>query len=190
VSGPSIVVTVGTDHHRFDRLVHWTDRWAATHPGVDVFVQHGTAVAPEVAHGAPLVEPGELGSRVRAATAVVTHGGLSSIMETRAAGILPIVVARDPAAGEHVDGHQQAFTAQQEHLGRIVLTCTEADFTAALDRALADPSSCRLPPGGADVSATVAEVGALVEDLVRRRPSRNRRSRFRGPGHDRRKASR
>lgn len=175
MSRPRIVVTVGTDHHRFDRLVHWTDRWAAAHPEADVFVQHGTSVAPEVATGTPLVDPADLHARVDAATAVVTHGGLSSIMETRAAGFLPIVVARDPGAGEHVDGHQQAFTAHQDRLGRIALVRTEDDFSAALDRALAEPSAFRLPPGAADVSAAVEEVGALVEDLLRRRPARHRR---------------
>lgn len=175
MSAARIVVTVGTDHHRFDRLVHWADHWASAHPDVEVFVQHGTAVAPSVATGAPLVDPAELRTRVSAATAVVTHGGLSSIMETRAAGFLPIVVARDPAAAEHVDGHQQAFTAHQERLGRIALVGTQDEFAAALDRAVADPSTYRLPAEATDVSAAVEEVGALVEDLLRRRPARRRR---------------
>jgi len=175
VSGARIVVTVGTDHHRFDRLVHWADHWASAHPDVEVFVQHGTAVAPEVAAGAPLVDPAALRARVSAATAVVTHGGLSSIMETRAAGFLPIVVARDPDAGEHVDGHQQAFTAHQARLGRIALVRGEDEFAAALDRALTDPSAYRLPVGASDVSAAVDEVTALVDDLLDRRPARHRR---------------
>lgn len=175
MSAARIVVTVGTDHHRFDRLVHWTDQWASAHPDVAVFVQHGTAVAPSVADGAPLVDPADLRDRVADATAVVTHGGLSSIMETRAAGFLPIVVARDPAVGEHVDGHQQAFTAHQERLGRIALVGTEDEFVATLDRAVADPPAFRLPAGATDVSAAVEEVGALVDNLLRRRPARHRR---------------
>ena len=175
MSAARIVVTVGTDHHRFDRLVHWTDRWASDHPETEVFIQHGTAVAPTVAIGSPLVDPAELRTRVATATAVVTHGGLSSIMETRAAGFLPIVVARDPEAGEHVDGHQQAFTAHQERLGRIALVRTEAEFVAALDGASADPAGYRLPADATDVSGAVQEVGALVDDLLRRRPARHRR---------------
>lgn len=175
MSAASIVVTVGTDHHRFDRLVHWADHWASVHPEVEVFVQHGTAVGPEVAAGAPLVDPRELADRVAAATAVVTHGGLSSIMESRAAGFLPIVVARDPATGEHVDGHQQAFTAHQARLGRIALVGTEDEFAAALNRAVADPSSQRLPAGATDVSAAVDEVAHLVDDILRIRPARHRR---------------
>ncbi len=171
----SVVVTVGTDHHPFDRLVAWMDGWAVRHPDVAVFVQHGTAAAPEVARGSALVEPDDLASKVRRATAVVTHGGLSSIMETRAAGLLPLVVARDPERGEHVDGHQQAFTANQARLGRIHLLATEDELHAALDAALADPAGVRLEAGATDVSAAVEEVGALIDDLLARRPARHRR---------------
>ena len=163
----SVLVTVGTDHHPFDRLVDWVDAWAAAHPEVDVFVQHGTAPAPAVAAGAPLIQPDELTARMDAAVAVVTHGGLSSIMETRAAGFLPLVVARDPERGEHVDGHQQRFTVFQEERGRIRLLRTEAELHAALDQALTDPSTVRLPPTSTDVSAAVAEVGGLIEHTVR-----------------------
>ena len=175
MSAARILVTVGTDHHRFDRLVHWADHWASAHPEAEVFVQHGAAVAPSRAVGSPLVDPAELRDRVETATAVVTHGGLSSIMETRAAGFLPIVVARDPGRGEHVDGHQQAFAAHQERLGRIALARTEDEFAAALDRAVADPPKFRLPAGATDVSAAVEEVGALVDDLLLHHPARHRR---------------
>jgi UDP-N-acetylglucosamine transferase subunit ALG13 len=171
----SVVVTVGTDHHPFDRLVDWVDAWALAHPEVDVFVQHGTAHAPAVAAAASLVAPDELNARVGAAVAVVTHGGLSSIMETRAAGFLPLVVARDPERGEHVDGHQQRFTVYQEQEGRIRLLRTEAELHAALDEAVTDPTAVRLPPTSTDVSAAVAEVGGLIEGLVARRPARHRK---------------
>jgi UDP-N-acetylglucosamine transferase subunit ALG13 len=168
----SILVMVGTDHHPFDRMVAWIDGWAERHPGVDVFVQHGTAAAPQVASGAALVEPTELAAKIASATAVVTHGGLSSIMETRAAGFLPLVLARDPERGEHVDGHQQAFTANQDRLGRIRLLATEDELHAALDAALADPSVVRLEAGATDVSAAVEEVGELIDDLLARHPAR------------------
>jgi UDP-N-acetylglucosamine transferase subunit ALG13 len=52
-NGPRVLVTVGTDHHRFDRLIGWVDRWAAAHPDAQVLVQHGTATAP--AHGEAVV---------------------------------------------------------------------------------------------------------------------------------------
>jgi hypothetical protein len=52
---------------------------------------------------------------------------------------------------------------------------TEAALHAALDVALADPRTVRLPDGLADVSAAVDEVGALIDDLLARRPARHRR---------------
>lgn len=176
MTAPRVVAMVGTDHHPFARLVAWVDAWTAAHPDADVFVQHGTAPGPEHASGAPLVDAADLAARVAGATAVVTHGGLSSIMECRAAGILPLVVARDPERGEHVDGHQQRFTAHQAERGRIRLLHTEAELHAALDEAVADPASVQLPPQAVDTSAAVAEVGALVDDLLARRPARHRKA--------------
>ena len=173
----SVVVMVGTDHHPFDRLVAWADAWAVAHPEVEVFVQHGAAAPPQVAPGTALVDPTVLAARVEAATAVVTHGGLSSIMESRAAGFLPLVVARDPERGEHVDGHQQRFTADQARLGRIRLLDAETELHAALDEAMAHPWTVRLEAdvAVADVSAAVEEVGALIDDLLAGRPARHRR---------------
>ena len=176
MSRPRVVVTVGTDHHPFDRLVQWVDAWARRHPEATVFVQHGSAAAPEAADGAALVEPDELAARMASAVAVVTHGGPSSIVEARTAGILPLVLARDPERGEHVDGHQQAFAAHQAAHGRIALVQDEPDLHAALDRAVADPVSQRLGPVATDVSAAVSEVGALIDDLLARRPARHPRS--------------
>ena len=171
---PQIVVTVGTDHHPFDRLVRWVDGWSAAHPEADVFVQYGTAAAPDHAAGAALVDPAELRRRFAAASAVVTHGGLSSIMGARDAGYLPIVVARDPEQGEHVDGHQQAFALHQECRGRIALIRTEEELHGALASALADHDAFRRPSDGADIAASVDQLAGLVDDLLAEHPARHR----------------
>jgi UDP-N-acetylglucosamine transferase subunit ALG13 len=162
---------VGTDHHRFDRLVAWADGWAAAHPDAAVFVQHGTADAPTHAAGAPTLAFRELHARIAAADVVVSHGGLSSIMEMRSAGRLPLIVARDPERDEHVDGHQQAFTAHEAAQGRVLLVDTEVDLHAAIDRALADRTFLCLPPGATDVHHAVDLVAGLVDDLVGRHPT-------------------
>ena len=39
---PLVFVTVGSDHHRFDRLVSWVDAWAAGRD-VDCVIQYGTS---------------------------------------------------------------------------------------------------------------------------------------------------
>ena len=51
VARPFVFVTVGTDHHPFDRLVQWVDVWAAAHPEIEVVIQYGEACSP--AHADP-----------------------------------------------------------------------------------------------------------------------------------------
>ena len=43
-----LFVTVGTDYHRFDRMVWWLDEWLAGEPKVgSVIVQRGTSAESE-----------------------------------------------------------------------------------------------------------------------------------------------
>jgi UDP-N-acetylglucosamine transferase subunit ALG13 len=111
VNGIRVSVFVGTDHHPFSRLVDWADRWAAAHPDDDVFVQYGWSTAPEVATGQSFLTPRDLRERCAKSDVVISHGGPGTIMDARGAGHRPIVVARDPARGEHVDQHQLRFAA-------------------------------------------------------------------------------
>ncbi len=106
----TVTVLVGTDHHAFDRLVSWADRWAAAHPEDDVLVQHGASGAPTTAQGRDIMPPAELRDRCARSDIVVTHGGPGTIMDARAAGHRPIVLPREPARGEHVDDHQLRFS--------------------------------------------------------------------------------
>ena len=45
--GPLLLVTVGTDHHPFDRLVRWAEAWLDGHPGrLRCLMQTGTSAPP------------------------------------------------------------------------------------------------------------------------------------------------
>jgi len=55
---PLVLITVGTDHHPFERLVGWIDRWTPPAP-VRVVVQYGTAVPPHTAEGVAFLAPDE-----------------------------------------------------------------------------------------------------------------------------------
>lgn len=136
---PVVVGIAGTDHHRFDRLVTWLDRWAEQRDGVTCIVQHGTSKAPTFARGVQLVAHDELLRLVGRASAVVCHGGPGAITEARAAGLLPIVVPRDPRLGEHVDGHQQRFAALMSGKGLIRVARSGDELGRLLDDALAAP---------------------------------------------------
>jgi UDP-N-acetylglucosamine transferase subunit ALG13 len=168
VGSPLVVVTVGTDHHRFDRLVAWVEHWFAERADdVRVVAQTGTARPSGTFPCQPYLAPAELEEAVTAATAVVSHGGPATIMGVRKLGILPIVVPRDPARDEHVDDHQQRFGRWLAARGEVALATTEAELHGRLDAALADPSAFRLADGGVDPHAEAVErFGVLIDELL------------------------
>lgn len=173
---PVVLVTVGTTHHKFDRLMDWLESWLREHPGqVRMIVQHGSSRCPEGAEGFAMCSHDDIVSLTRRSDVVVTQGGPGGIMDSRYCGILPIVVPRLPALNEVVDDHQVLFCRQLAEADMIRLAGTEAELHAALARALADPSALRIQAGAEHVAAAVERTGALIEDLVRPRPARHRR---------------
>ena len=163
-----IFVSVGTDHHPFDRLLRWMAAW----PGeVRVVVQSGATTPVAGIECRDFMVAAEMDALMAEASAVVCHGGPGTIMQARAAGQLPIVVPRRPEHGEHVDGHQVRFAAWMSAKGHVVVADTAAELHATLDRALADPSSFRV---ATDVEDRVEQVsrrfGALVDSVVGYRP--------------------
>ncbi|MEU0238823.1 glycosyltransferase [Nocardiopsis sp. NPDC006198] len=164
---PDVVVSIGTDHHAFDRLVRWTDDYARRHRDLSILVQHGHSTAPEVAAGTPFLPGDELGARMREAQVVVTHGGPGTIVQARRAGHLPVVVARDPELGEHVDDHQLLFVRRLEQAGRVRACSSPQQLSALIDEALASPEAFRVRPsadGGPERAALRA--GELIDLLT------------------------
>lgn len=171
----TIFVTVGMDHHRFDRLMDWVEAWVSRRRlPVAVVVQHGTSRAPEGVHAVQFVDHNEMQRLLDGSLAVVTSCGPGTTMGAREAGILPIVVPRRPELNEHVDGHQLAFA---RHLGEhgLAVVCEQQEaLTAALDAALTDPGRYQL----AEVSreaAGIDRIAELVDALVIDRTARRRR---------------
>lgn len=161
---PRVLVLVGTDFHRFDRLVGWVDRWAADR-GADVLVQHGSSRPPEVATGQPYLDWDKVQSEIAQADAVVSHGGPATIAEARKAGHVPIVVPRDPARGEHVDDHQLRFSRRLGASGLVTVADDEASLRAALDAAAAAGRGPAVELS-AEVAATTRRLGTLVDGLL------------------------
>lgn len=163
-STAQLVVSVGTDHHRFDRLIAWIDDWRDLHPDVVAVVQAGTA-APSRHGSRELIPHGDLLELFRRAAVVVSHGGPSTVMDARMSGRLPIVVARNPAYHEHVDEHQMRFA---EHLDRhgvaVVVSDREALFSA-IDRAIDDPSVYAVIADHGN-AAGVTEFARAVDRLI------------------------
>lgn len=161
-----IVVSVGTDHHQFDRLVRWVDDYARRRPDVAILVQRGTSKESSTVLSHALVPHSELRSLFSKATAVVCHGGPSTVMDARAAGRLPIVVPRDPEFGEHVDGHQVRFAHHLEAKKMATVAWSEAELFTALDAVLANPAMASVPIEDVTVPAGVVSFGRAVDELL------------------------
>ena len=162
---PLIVVSVGTDHHRFDRLVTWMDEWARENRRVRVIVQRGSSAVTSSAESEPLIPHPELCELFGKATAVVIHGGPSTVMDARAAGSFPIVVPRDPEYGEHVDNHQVRFGEHIALHGLARVVVDRKGLLAAIDEALAQPSDFVIPIENG-VAPGVAAFGKVLDDVL------------------------
>lgn len=164
-----VLVTVGTDHHPFDRLVRWVDSWATAHPEHPCLIQRGTSVQPETCYSHRYVPYEDLVESMEASTVIVTHGGPATIMEARASGRMPIVVPRRPDLGEHIDDHQIRFSRWMAGRRQVLLAETEDELHRELDQAFVDPSRARVGADDADIAASVQRFSDLVEDLLERR---------------------
>jgi len=165
---PLVFVTVGTDHHRFDRLVDWVDRWIVAHDGspVEFLVQTGTSIRPRYAQSTDYLAYADMEATMRRAAAVVSHGGPGSIMLSCYCGKKPTVVPRSSALGEHVDNHQLVFTRRLAAEGEILLAESEDEFGRLLDEALAGGATDGAMDGSAQVAQSVRAFQRLVGDLM------------------------
>ncbi|MGK5531988.1 glycosyltransferase [Streptomyces sp. URMC 129] len=170
-----VLVTVGTDHHPFTRLMTWIERWQAEREPLRWTVQHGFTPAPPAAPGveATAMMPHDaFRAALREAAVVVCQGGPGSIMDARGAGKVPIVVPRRPELGEHVDDHQVRFARRLDETGLIRVATTEHDFRLLLTAALDRPESFAATPEISELPETVRRFGALVDELMVRPPRR------------------
>ena len=158
-----VIGSVGTDHHPFPRFLEWIAA-AQGEIGFDVLVQRGAT--PEHA-GVPSVDympAADLETHMATADVVVCHGGPGTMSLAQRCGHRPIVIARDPSLGEHVDDHQQRYTAK--------LASEDAIDTPASVEQLVEliRAARRRPAGGAvqdpEIAQAVERFGELVDGLV------------------------
>jgi UDP-N-acetylglucosamine transferase subunit ALG13 len=125
-----IVVSVGTNEARFDRLLEWV---SALGPGEELVVQHGPSpVRPAGAACVPYLSFDELADLVRRSRAFVTHAGVGSIMMSLSVERRPVVVPRLKRFGEAVDDHQVGLGRRLEAEGLVTLVEDEPALAAAL----------------------------------------------------------
>ena len=167
---PLVVVTVGTDHHPFTRLVTWFDHWMARQgERVNAVVQHGTAAPPRFGRAVAYLDHSEFLGLAASAQIVVCHGGPATIAECRRLGHVPIVVPRRPELGEHVDDHQLRFGGRLATKALARVPRDEDELWTLLDAGVVDPMTYVLPSDGErPVAATVRRFAELVAGLSER----------------------
>jgi len=178
----SVLVTVGSDHHPFDRLIRWVDGWLGAQDDRDLRVQavlqFGTARPPSHGEARPFLPHGELISYMQSSSVVVMQGGPMGILEARAQGHVPVVVPRIRALHEVVDDHQRAFCEALRSTGDLHLAETEADLRTLLDLALTAPEAFRAPPRdtAGEISRSVAAFAGIADGLLATRGRGRRQS--------------
>jgi UDP-N-acetylglucosamine transferase subunit ALG13 len=166
---PLVLCLVGTDHHPFPRLISWCDSLATKRPDIEVFVQHGRSLAPMVARAEGFLDKPMLSESLSRAHVAITHGGPGLISDIRAAGLAPLVVARNPDLGEHVDGHQMRFVSRIASIGIVRSLSTESELIDEVERQLSVARGGLVDPA-ADarrVATSVDRFSELVEPLLR-----------------------
>lgn len=163
---PIVVVSVGTDHHRFDRLIQWTEEFAQTRPDAVFVVQRGTSRVPKGVASQELIPHQEIQAMFQRAVVVVSHGGPSTVMDARAHGRLPIVVPRNPELGEHVDGHQMRFAAHLEANSIAKVAATKEDFVRLLTEGLAEPEKFAIAIADVSVPPGVLRLGQVLDEML------------------------
>jgi UDP-N-acetylglucosamine transferase subunit ALG13 len=155
-----IVVTIGTNEQPFDRLI----RAARSLERDDLLVQYGSS---REAHGRgewiEFLTFDELAEKARAASAVVCHAGVGSIMMARRCGHRPIVMARRHHLGEAVDDHQLVLGERLARSGIVTLVADEVELAAALEAQVGTQAEAAGPLSG--TAALSASVGSVLDTL-------------------------
>jgi UDP-N-acetylglucosamine transferase subunit ALG13 len=126
-----ILVTVGTNEARFDRLLRAVEDLGGNEA---LFVQHGPSpVRPPDAECVDFVPFDVLVEKMKEARAVITHAGVGSIMVALSLGRRPVVMPRLKRFGEAVDDHQLALGRRLDELGLVVLVEDPSALRAAVD---------------------------------------------------------
>lgn len=128
-----IFVTVGTQL-AFDRMVRVVDEWAgSTDPRPEVFAQIGpTEFVPRHIEHKAFVEPTEFAERARAATAIVAHAGMGSIITALTYAKPIIIMPRRADLGEQRNDHQLATAARFAGRPGVLVARDEGELPALL----------------------------------------------------------
>lgn len=129
-----IFATVGTQG-QFDRLIRAIDEWAGASGKTDIFAQTGQSdYRARYIRTERFLDATEFRERVEAASLVISHAGMGSIITALELGKRLIVMPRLARFGEHRNDHQLATAKRFGEQGAIMVAFTEQELVDKLDR--------------------------------------------------------
>ena len=129
-----IFATVGTQG-QFDRLIRTIDEWAGARGRAHIFAQTGPSdYRCKHIQTERFIDPAEFRKHVEAASLVISHAGMGSIITALELGKRIIVMPRRASLGEHRNDHQLATARRFAEQGRIVVAFTEQELVDKLDQ--------------------------------------------------------
>lgn len=140
-----ILVTVGTQLP-FDRLIRIIDD-AAPNVGQPIFAQTaGGSYTPRNIEWRPMVDPMEFDALMAAATVIVGHAGVGTVLMAQK-HVKPIIVfPRRASLGEHRNEHQLATVSALDDRQGIYVARTREQLIDLLDKPLLPPEPARNNP--------------------------------------------
>jgi len=169
-----VVGTVGTDHHPFDRFLQWMGE-VQSRLDVDVMVQRGATEEVSAVSSVAYLAAEELERLLGSADAVVCHGGPGTISLAMRCCHRPIVIARDPSQGEHVDDHQMRYVAKLHDDGVVDVPRDIDELVALLSVARPRTSLDQSRRERDEAVVRFGElVGGLLDGTLPHRPLRQR----------------
>lgn len=162
---PLVVVSAGTYHLPFNRLIDWMEPWAQSNPQVRMVVQHGPSRQLAGAENHIALPYAQLLELCEGADAIVLQGGAGGVMDMRQIQRVPIVVPRVPVDNEVVDDHQLLFTQRALELKAIWRATTKKGLWSYLDSALVGELDTRAP------ASTPTEGTVNIANVLKTLPS-------------------
>ena len=163
---PVIFVTVG-GQLPFDRLVRAIDRWVGESERADVFAQIGASeYVPDHLEYERFLSPSQFEERLRAASVIVSHAGMGTILTALDHQRPVLVMPRRAALTEHRNDHQLATAAHLRERGLVQVAMDEEELArelAGIDRIEAAAKTSEEP---------LLRLRATLRDFVSGEPGR------------------
>jgi UDP-N-acetylglucosamine transferase subunit ALG13 len=181
-----IFVTVG-GQMPFDRLIRTVDEWAVSRVRSDVFAQIGRSdFRPKAIETTHFIDPIGFRKRFEAASLIVAHAGMGTIITALECGKAIIVIPRRGKLRETRNDHQVAMATHLLEQGRVVVAFDEQQLIERLDQFEISHEMERIKPHASPrIIATLRsfiEESHSLEPLVSRRHDANDALRG-GPEH-------